>query len=66
MVFVDRDPLTRTYGYHIIQNLEPNQAVGGAQRVLYEQYGFQDPSEVLTYIEDLKKALAEGVKTAFR
>lgn len=64
MVFIDRDPLTRTYGYHIIQNVDGQP--GGAQRVLWEQYGWQDPGEVLTFVEDMKKAINEGVKTAFR
>jgi len=59
MVFIDRDVETRQFGYKIISNND------GAQRILFEEYGWSTPGEVLSHLEELKKAINEGVKSAF-
>lgn len=64
MIYISRDPSTRKYGYYIIYNVD--NVPGGAQRPLWEQYGWDDPGAVMTFVEELKKAVNEGTKSAFR
>jgi hypothetical protein len=60
MIFIDRDLTTRSFGYKIISN------EGGTQRILEENYGWESPGDVMQYVEELKKAMNEGLKTIFK